>query len=46
MSPVWRGVVVEENNIQVHISAMRKAPQPSWRRAKAMWSRCRVAGTG
>ena len=25
MSQVWRGVVVEENNIQVHISAMRKA---------------------
>ena len=25
MSKVWQGLVVEENNIQVHISALRKA---------------------
>src|SRR5262245_26988086 len=25
MSQVWHGLVVEENNIQVHISALRKA---------------------
>jgi DNA-binding winged helix-turn-helix (wHTH) protein len=25
MAEVWRGVVVEENNIQVHVSALRKA---------------------
>ena len=25
MSHVWHGLVVEENNLQVHISALRKA---------------------
>src|SRR5580704_13549339 len=28
MAQVWRGVVVEENNLQVHVSALRKALDP------------------
>ena len=34
MARVWRGVVVEENNLQVHISALRKVLYEDWGRER------------
>ena len=34
MARVWRGVVVEENNLQVHISALRRVLYEDWGRER------------
>jgi len=44
MSRVWHGLVVEEDNIQVQISALRKALDQAGG-GKAMSSPCRAVAT-
>jgi len=39
MAKVWPGVVVEDNNIQVHVSALRKARLRHCARGRSMRSR-------
>ena len=43
LARVWPGVVVEENNLQVQISALRKVLDQGHERAKAIWLPCRAA---
>ena len=43
LARVWPGQVVEENNLQVQVSALRKALDED--KGKATWLPCRAAAT-
>ena len=44
LTRVWPGQIVEENNLQVQVSALRKAFDED-KRGKATWLPCRAAAT-
>ena len=43
MARVWPRLVVSENSLQVHISALRKALDPDGAGQSHVWSPCKVA---